>query len=297
MRPLLLALLFLAAPAFAQECNNWQTRHPAWIWCDDFETNNINQYFEHTGPFARQAGVGLNGSFGMTAPWTNGTANAGDLKLAFGATPPGSGFTPPSGVSTSAKYTEVYYRAFLKSPSNWVNSSNGNNSKFTRAMVVTAADWSQAMIAHLWSDENDNRYLLSDPVNCVTGTTVRCVGYNDFSQMQFLGAARGSPMQEFAAPNLGEWLCIEHRVKLNDPGQSNGISQFWVNDVQQANQTTLNYVASYTTYAINGIFFENFINNGSPATQSRWWDNIVVSTERIGCSIDVPPTYIPIRRP
>jgi len=31
------------------------------------------------------------------------------------------------------------------------------------------------------------------------------------------------------------------------------------------------------------VFFENYWNDGAPAAQERDLDNIVVSTERIGC--------------
>ena len=42
---LFMPLLSVAAPV---ECTNWQTLHPAWIWCDDFESDaKLNaDYFE-----------------------------------------------------------------------------------------------------------------------------------------------------------------------------------------------------------------------------------------------------------
>jgi hypothetical protein len=42
-------------------------------------------------------------------------------------------------------------------------------------------------------------------------------------------------------------------------------------------------VHSYTSYAINAIFFENYDNDGSDQEQERFFDNIVVSTSPIGC--------------
>jgi len=40
----------MALPSFANECQNWQTLHPEWIFCDDFEdgTPLVRQgrYFE-----------------------------------------------------------------------------------------------------------------------------------------------------------------------------------------------------------------------------------------------------------
>src|SRR5437667_3442824 len=39
------------------------------IWCDDFEVDRLSSYFEHLSPttFARTAGVGAGGSYGMRA--------------------------------------------------------------------------------------------------------------------------------------------------------------------------------------------------------------------------------------
>lgn len=274
-----------SAVSATSECPaNWAALHPEWIWCDDFETDKFTSYFEADASFARVAGAGLNGTVSRRASFTTGVQEAGGLKLAFGLTPPGAGFTQPAGVNTTTKFREVYYRLYLKSAANWSNPSNPNNSKLSRAMVVVDSSWSQAAIGHLWSDQSANTFLLSDPASCVTGSTVNCIGYNDFAHLNFLGSARGTTAV-FAAPNLGNYVCVEHHVKLNDAGQTNGMSEFWVNDTLNASQTNLNYVGSYSAFGINGIFFENFINNGSPQNQIRDWDNIIVSTQRIGCTI------------
>jgi hypothetical protein len=274
----------VALNSFAQECpSNWKTLHPEWIWCDDFETNKTASYFESTGPFNRTAGVGFNGSYGMQSTWTSGLADGGSLKLAFGLTPQGSGLVPPAGVDTTTKFREIYYRVYLKTQIGWVNPNSPNNSKLVRAMVMSSSDWSQAMVAHVWSDETNNAFLMSDPVNCVSGSTVRCAGYNDFADFIWLGGSRGTTAI-FVAPNLGTWKCIEHHVKLNDAGQSNGVSEFWIDDHLEASRADLDFVGSYSAFGINSVFFENYINNGSPQAQSRYWDNIVVSTKRVGCN-------------
>jgi hypothetical protein len=37
------------------------------------------------------------------------------------------------------------------------------------------------------------------------------------------------------------------------------------------------------------VFFENYWNTGSPKLQERYFDNIVVSTQPIGCAGNVAP--------
>lgn len=273
----------LSLNSLANECpSDWKTLHPAWIWCDDFETDKTTSYFEKTGPFNRAAGVGFDGSYGMQSTWTTGQVDGGSLKLAFGLTPPGGGFTPPAGVDSTTRFRDIYYRVYLKSQAGWISGAD-RGSKFTRATSFVANNWSQSMIAHLWSGGTNNNYLSMDPASCVSGSTVQCVGYNDFSHLTWLGIKNGSTAI-FTAPNAGTWNCIEAHIKLNDAGLSNGVAEFWVDGHLEASSTNLNFVGSYSDYGINAVLFENYINNGSPQAQSRYWDNIVVSTQPIGCS-------------
>lgn len=60
----------------------------------------------------------------------------------------------------------------------------------------------------------------------------------------------------FSSPNVGTWNCIEAHVKLNDPGLSNGIEEFWIDNHLEASSTNLNYVGSYSAYGINAILLE-----------------------------------------
>ena len=279
-------LTLLALISFADECPfNWKTLHPEWIWCDDFETDKTTNYFDRKGPFSRKAGVGLNGSYGMQSTWAVGIADGGSLKLAFGLTPVGSAFAQPAGVDSTTKFREVYYRVYLKSQLGWISGAN-SGSKFTRATSFVSADWSQAMIAHVWSSGTSNNFLGIDPASCVSGSTVQCLGYNDFAHIAWLGAVDGTTAV-FIHPNAGTWNCIETHVRLNDSGLSNGVEELWIDGKFQASRTNLNFVGSYSAYGINAVLLENYINNGSPQAQSRYWDNFVVSTLRIGCSVDL----------
>jgi hypothetical protein len=294
--------LLLPLNSFAQECpSNWKALHIEWIWCDDFETNKLSSYFDPDSPalLNRIAAVGFNGSVGVQATWTAGQVNAGSLKLAFGLVPAASGITPPAGVDTTTKFREVYYRVYLKSQAGWNSGTSGNNSKMSRATSFVDANWSQAMIAHLWSNDtnNNNNYLRTDPASCVNGSIVQCVGYNDFGHIAWLGAVNGTTAI-FAASNTSVWSCIEVHVKLNDAGQSNGVEEFWIDGNLEARSANLDFVGSYSAFGINVILFENYINNGSPQAQSRYWDNIVVSTQRIGClssAAITPPANLRVR--
>ncbi len=151
------------------------------------------------------------------------------------------------------------------------------------------------MIAHLWGGFSDR--LLIDPVRCVDSNNhVKCVGYNDFSQMDWLGYENGlTPI--FAAGYDDRWYCIEAHVRLNDPGQANGVQEFWIDGKLEARRDALDFVRGYTAYALNAIFLENYWNSGSAQEQARYFDNVVVSTQPIGCLSSWTPVafvYLPL---
>jgi hypothetical protein len=74
-------------PPQTAECG---TPHPGWIWCDDFEQDRLNRYFEYDsaeGGFVRAPGVGVGGSYGMRVRFAAGQVDAGSLHLAMGRVP------------------------------------------------------------------------------------------------------------------------------------------------------------------------------------------------------------------
>ncbi len=263
----------------AAECKSSKTE---WIFCDDFEANRLSKYFEYDsaqGSFVRLSGSGVGGSYGMRAHFDKGQTGAGSIKLAIGKTP--SSYFRPADQGTTA-YREVYWRMYVKNEAGW---SGGGGDKLSRAQSIANDSWAQAMIAPVWSggDAATRDYLMIDPA---TGTDASgkllTTKYNDFDNQRYLGYIKGS-LPLFDASHVGSWYCVEARVKLNDAGKTNGVFELWINDQKQASRTDLNWVGSYSAYGINTIFFENFWNAGSPKSQSRFIDNIVVSNARIGC--------------
>ncbi len=265
----------------ATECLNYNATHPDWIFCDDFESTTplvaTGRYFEYNdnnGDFIQQDGVGVNGSKAMRALWQTGEVDAGSLSLGFGNNP--SSYMNKN-IHSTENYREIYYRMYMKNETGW----QGSPYKLSRASVISGSDWSQAMVAHTWAYDTGNT-LAMDPASCVVGGTVRCSGWNDFNNLQWLGKKAGAtPI--FNTDQAGQWKCIEVHVKLNDPGMSNGIQEFWVDGVLQASSTNLNFTGTYTAYGLNYISFENYWNSGSTRTQARYFDNIVVSESPIGC--------------
>ena len=283
---LCLLLVGLAVPSVsANECDNWQTLHPEWIFCDDFEDGTPlvreGRYFEHEndeGEFIVADGVGVDFSKGMRALFQAGEVGAGNLLLGFGRNP---NSYMNNGIRETEDFREIYYRMYLRMQAGWV----GSPAKLSRATSFSSStSWAQAMIAHLWSSGD---YLLVDPASGVENGIVVTTKYNDFVNLHWLGYQAGvTPI--FDSQHDGIWYCIEHHIKLHDPGQSNGVQEFWIDGNLEARRDSLNFVDTWTDYAINAVFFENYWNSGSPQLQRRFFDNIVVSTQLIGPVVSIP---------
>lgn len=264
----------------ANECNS---PGAGWIFCDDFDQDRTGSYFEYDarkGSFVRSNGVGNGGSVGMVAHYAAGQVDAGSLHLAFGKTPQAY-FRPVD--SGTANYREIYWRVYLKNQTGW---TGGGGAKLTRAFsFASTTSWAQSMFGHVWSGsgQNSNRLVLDPASGTDLAGNLATTTYNDFPNMRWLGAAPSStPI--FDAAYVGAWYCIEVHIKLNTAGQSNGVFDLWINGNAEASRTGLNWLGSFNAYGINAVYLENYWGaGGSPVAQDRYFDNLVVSTQRIGC--------------
>lgn len=272
------------AGAAALECAGWQQTHPEWLWCDDFESDAAleQDYFDverNDGRLGVSTETAFGGSASLRSQYQQGVTEAGSVKLSFGKTP-----VAPKRYTTQ-NFDDVYWRFYMKVSPNWV----GNAIKVSRATIFTSSNWSQAAIGHLWEDDYDKLGLGLDPASGVSGGTVLTTKYNDFANLRWLGK-RNSTTQVYAPEFRDKWTCIEVRMKLNTPGQSDGEMDLWINDKLDAQTTGLNFRGSYTTYGINAVLLESYNNNGAPQNQTRYFDNFVVSKSRISCSSAVKPS-------
>lgn len=262
--------------------NECASPQAGWIWCDDFEQDRLASYFEYvaqSGSFSRVSGVGAEGSYGMRARFAASQVDAGNLKLAFGKTP--QTYFDPVDAGT-AIYRDIYWRVYVKFAPGW---TGGGGDKMSRATsFASSTSWAQAMIAHVWSGSSpDENYLVLDPASGTDAAGIlKTTTYNDFPNLRWLGAVR-SATPIFDSSHVGPWYCFEVRARLNDPGLSNGVFELWIDGQLDAQKTGLNWVGSFSDYGINALFIENYWNGGSPQAQERYFDNLVVSTQPIGC--------------
>ncbi|MEI6090072.1 MAG: T9SS type A sorting domain-containing protein [bacterium] len=277
---------FLSQYGYAQTFT-CQSSPDGTIWCDDFEDGIplAQKYFEYDsnkGDCIVMDGVGRDGSKGIRVRWQAGEVSAGGIKKSFGRTP--DNYIGKYSVFPNSSFNEIYWRMDVRHQIGW---QGGGPAKLMRALTLANSNWATGAMAHLWSGGKDNVYLGMDPASGVTvDGTLKTTKYNDFDNLRWLGFKSGN-IDMFSDENAGRWFCVEGHVRLNTPGENDGIFEFWINDTLQAGSYNLNWHGSWNAdpnnMKINAIFFENYWNQGSPVEQERYFDNIVISTKRITC--------------
>jgi hypothetical protein len=241
---------------------------PAVIWYDDFD-GPPKPYTESQGKIDTACGYGGAGG-SMLSFYEKAARGVGNRKVFFGDSPTGKV------INKGRRYDEIYWRIYVKHQYGW---TGGGPAKLSRATSIVSSNWAQAMIAHVWSS---GEALTLDPASGVRDDRVVTTRYNDFGNLRWLGNKPVSNFKLHSTEESGRWVCVEARVKLNTPGQKDGLNQLWIDGRLEAERKGLDWRGRYTEHGINAVFLETYWNQGSPVTQSRWIDNFVISTKPIG---------------
>ncbi|HUU26428.1 MAG TPA: FlgD immunoglobulin-like domain containing protein [archaeon] len=245
-----------------------QETDPALIWYDDFDGPE-KHYTESSGELDSLTAFAQSGR-SMHCLYLKGSTGEGNRKVFFGDSPYGVMARP------GEKFDEIYWRIYVKHQYGW---TGGGPAKMSRATSLVSANWAQAMIAHVWSS---GEALTLDPASGVVGDRVVTTKYNDFDNLRWLGNKPTSEFLIHSTEESGWWVCVEARARLNTPGQADGENQLWIDGKLEAERKNLDWRGSYTGHGINAVFLEAYWNSGSPVTQSRWYDNFIISTQPIG---------------
>lgn len=82
---------------------------------------------------------------------------------------------------------------------------------------------------------------------------------------------------------VGEWFCFEMMMRPNAPGSSDGEMAYWVNDALAHEQGGMRFRTT-GDLGMNRATVANYVAAGDTDQPQRvWFDDVVISTERIGC--------------
>lgn len=80
------------------------------------------------------------------------------------------------------------------------------------------------------------------------------------------------------------WTCLEMSMELNTPGQADGSMTYWVDDELGHHAEGLRF-RDGPELQLNQAWLEHYIAPGDTDHPNQvWFDDVVVSTERIGCA-------------
>lgn len=207
-------------------------------------------------------------------------------------------FADASGNSVSAP--EIYVRWYEKWSTNFVYSQISN--KNIKAGEISGND------IHLYRHESPGGVALHTVVGGITPSWWTAgAGPNQPDTYHLFQLYNAAPF------TLGQWYCLEARVRTNTNGSTfDGVVESWVNGQRVMQYTGLNIqrqnLVPPTNRQYSHIWIDGYWNCSGGATQGpgnactpanaasthpaqqRYHDNFVVSTSPIGCIGGVPPT-------
>ncbi len=91
------------------------------------------------------------------------------------------------------------------------------------------------------------------------------------------------PAQAVPIPT-GKWVCLEMMMKANNVGKSNGEMAYWVDGKLADRETTMHF-RDTTDLGLNMVRLQHYLETSDAQNHSNrvWFDDVVVSTQRIGC--------------
>ena len=85
------------------------------------------------------------------------------------------------------------------------------------------------------------------------------------------------------AVQTGRWYCLELELGANQPDRRDGYQRMWINDAFKGETTGMRWRDTLDV-RINAVQL-TFSASPVPITEHVWIDNVVVSTQRIGCAV------------
>lgn len=247
---------------------------------DDFESAaSLKKYFEIRG---REEGHTK-----LTSEPTNVHSGQGALQVtapAKGGDSSGSGATAwfgPTGHDT------VYLRLYIKYAPNY-NQGNLNHTGGSLAAVGGNGKWDGMGLAGIRPKGDDRFNSRFEPWREWGKLTPPgyLFLYTYWMEMRqdpdghYWGNMLGPDEKERYIPKRGEWICLEHMIKANDPGEANGELAAWIDGQLYIHYTGIRW-RSTAALKIKRLDLGVYIH-AAEQDNTVWYDDVVLSTGYIG---------------
>ena len=244
------------------ECQDWQNAHPAWLWCDGFEGDQSLQD-KYDDVSDRGLGHSERDAFGgarsLEQRYEPGQVDAGWIGWQVGDAP-ASRDEPSQG-----EYFVRWYHKFE-------GGFEGIPPKMARVRRLEP-DWTKRYSVLHWIAPQSDTWPIVLDVYAPDSTQANSAGWLAVARSDF---SYRDPV------NIGRWICHEMQIKNNTPGQADGVLRVWADGELLVERTDVD-LRGHTDGDLNEVMLDAYWNEGSPRAQSRFYDNFVISTARIGC--------------
>ncbi|NGX16874.1 polysaccharide lyase [Wenzhouxiangella sp. XN24] len=259
-----LAGLAMLAPMVgsASECAQWQPAQPAWLWCDDFSSNDaLESRYEDVGG----TGMSISGDVALSPPNSlRQSYESGQVSAGWIAKVEDTGF--PDHIFV--RWYHLFADGFSTFPP-----------KMARVRYRERSDsWETEYAVHAWVEPDGE--LVAD-VFARNSTQANASGWLPKASSGFRFAGRN-----------GQWVAIEMEVKLNTPGSRDGHYRFWVDGELVIERLDID-LRGGRSEGINEVMLDAYWNGGATGQLDRYYDNLVISTERIGLITTASPPRAP----
>ncbi len=219
--------------------------HPEWLWFDDFESGaalKTNYQDVDTSGFSVVTTDAVSGTRALRQHYTSGMVGAGWIIR----------------VSKEGFPSHLFMRYYHK----FEDGFSGFPEKMARVRYrQRSGDWASTFSVNYWINSN----LVVADVKAKSGWLP--IAKSNFS---FADEA-----------NIGRWVCFEMEVLLNTPGKKDGLYRMWADDELIVERLNVDLRGS-DSCLINEVMLDCYWNGGSPKEQNRYFDNFVISTQKIG---------------
>jgi len=235
---------------------------PEFIFSDNFDDGDVSDWNDHHQDVVLIDDQQTYGSSPYSAHVSHnpGSTNSGNLAIFFADNP------TSSNTHQCPRLDEVYVEYFVRfsSASSWPSTST-KISKVESWPIPWPSNGTKNF--YLTTEIDSSGYFVST-LNRVKGDDT---GYFSFPQNE------GTPISVAA----NQWHHMEIRLKVNTPGQQDGVLQMWVDGLLATNYENVIYCTIDAGFGWNTFLFTGYDNPSSPDNKQQYWDDITIQSSGI----------------